>query len=175
MLLKRVDEPNAALQTITLRPSLIPPQSTKSPRCSMNRTDLKMTIRDYAAWVRDRALPFWLAVNGFDPQTGFFFEKLHLEMALPTANADLRVRTHMRQVYVFAHSALLGLVPGGPALEMARTAMAAIRKHAGRRMAGRDGSHRLTQHGAGRRCQARSLRSRLCPACPRLDGQGDRR
>lgn len=86
------------------------------------------TMRDYCGWVLEQVLPYWFA-NGFDKDTGLFFEKLHLD-GTPDREADIRLRTHMRQVYVFAHSAMLGFLPKEPALAMADTAMTAIRRHA---------------------------------------------
>lgn len=87
-----------------------------------------MTLRRYVDWVTDAALPVFLE-RGFDAATGLFLERLHLD-GTPDTASDIRVRTHMRQVYVFAHAAILGLLPRDPALAIADAAAAAIRTHA---------------------------------------------
>ncbi|MBN9011422.1 MAG: hypothetical protein J0H63_15395 [Rhizobiales bacterium] len=68
------------------------------------------TFRRYVAWLREDAFPVWRRA-GFDTGTGLFFEKLTLA-GRPDRNAELRLRTHMRQVYSFAHGAALGLADG---------------------------------------------------------------
>ncbi len=86
-----------------------------------------MSVRRYVAWV-SAALPAWQA-RGFDPATGLFRERLHLD-GTPDHDAGLRVRTHMRQVYVFSHAAILGLLPREAALATAASAMEGIRARA---------------------------------------------
>ncbi len=68
-----------------------------------------MTMRAYVEWMRTIALPWWQE-RAQDERTGLFFEKLNLDGS-PDTHADIRLRTHMRQVYVFAHCAELGLMP----------------------------------------------------------------
>ena len=86
-----------------------------------------MSLKRYVDWV-SATLPSWQE-RGFDPATGLFRERLHLDGS-PDRAADLRVRTHMRQVYVFSHAAILGLVPRDAAIATAEAAMAGIRKSA---------------------------------------------
>jgi len=86
-----------------------------------------MSLARYVDWVRT-TLPFWQE-RSLDPATGLFRERLRLD-GTPDAACDLRVRTHMRQAYVFAHAAVLGLLPRAPALAAAGTAMASIRARA---------------------------------------------
>lgn len=105
-----------------------------------------MTLRRYVDWVVNDALPLW-AARGFDAGTGLFREKLHLD-GTPDTNADIRVRTHMRQVYVFAHSALLGLLPGKAALDTATATMTAIRARAWAPDGAAGWAHRLNHAGA---------------------------
>jgi mannose-6-phosphate isomerase len=58
------------------------------------------------AWMRDTALPLWLA-QGIDRQHGGFEEALSLEGArIP--GLTKRVRVQARQIYVMSHAALLG-------------------------------------------------------------------
>ncbi|MCP4386209.1 MAG: N-acylglucosamine 2-epimerase [Hyphomicrobiales bacterium] len=106
---------------------------------------MTMTMHDYSLWVREQVLPYWFA-HGFNARSALFYEKLYLDGS-PDRVAELRLRTHMRQVYVFAHSAELGFLPAEPALAMADAAMTAIREHAWA-PDGRPGwAHRLTQSG----------------------------
>lgn len=81
-------------------------------------------FRRYVAWLRDDAFPAWRRV-GFDTANGLFFEKLTLA-GRPDRTADLRLRTHMRQVYCFAHGAALGLVPAADGTALAARALEAI-------------------------------------------------
>jgi len=63
------------------------------------------------AWIVTEALPFWATV-GFDDVHGSFVERLDLSgIALP--DVPRRAMVQARQVYVFAHAALLGWYPGG--------------------------------------------------------------
>ncbi len=87
-----------------------------------------MTMRSYVDWVSGAALPLFLA-RGVDPATELFRERLHLD-GTPDADADLRLRTHMRQAYVFAHAAILGLLPREAAIGTAVAAMDGIRARA---------------------------------------------
>lgn len=87
-----------------------------------------MMLSNYVDWVCERALPLWLE-RGLDEKTGLFHEKLTLD-GWPDETADIRLRTHVRQVYVFAHAAVLGLLPRRPALAVAVRAAQAIRDRA---------------------------------------------
>lgn len=51
------------------------------------------------------ALPFW-AARGYEPDTGRFLERLHMDGA-PDPACPTRLRVQARQVYVYAHGALL--------------------------------------------------------------------
>jgi mannose-6-phosphate isomerase len=62
----------------------------------------------YVKWLRDDVLPAWRV--GYDESNDLFFERLLLS-GDPDRRAELRIRTHMRQVYVFAHASVLGLAP----------------------------------------------------------------
>ncbi len=77
-----------------------------------------MTLHRYVQWLQGESIPAWNAV-GFDKGRGLFFERLTLD-GEPDRKTDLRIRTHMRQVYVFAHAALLGLAPAEAALAKAK-------------------------------------------------------
>jgi mannose-6-phosphate isomerase len=71
----------------------------------------------YVNWLRDDVLPTWLAA-GYDESNDLFFERL-LFSGDPDRDAELRIRTHMRQIYVFAQAPLLGLAPGEGFLDKA--------------------------------------------------------
>lgn len=78
-----------------------------------------MPLDTYLAWMRNDALPFWLD-TGFDSGRGLFYEKLHLD-GTPDAAAELRTRVQARQIYTYAHAALLGLSPADISLARAKT------------------------------------------------------
>jgi mannose-6-phosphate isomerase len=59
-------------------------------------------------------------------EDGLFWEVLDLE-ARPRSETELRLRTGMRQVYVFAHAGLLGLAPREPAVALAIRMMDRLR------------------------------------------------
>ena len=65
-----------------------------------------MGVKRYLAWLREAALPFWL--DGAADEAGMFHETLTAAGA--PERGILRLRTGMRQVYVFAHAAQLGFV-----------------------------------------------------------------
>lgn len=83
-----------------------------------------MSLRNYVAWVRDQALPFWLP-RAADAE-GLFHETLAMD-GTPQPEAELRLRTGMRQAYVLAHAAELGLVDRAPALDLAVRMMERLR------------------------------------------------
>ena len=58
-------------------------------------------------WLRDHALPLWQGQAGWDATHGGCVESLGLTGA-PNLEANKRVRVQARQLYVFAHAALLG-------------------------------------------------------------------
>ena len=62
-------------------------------------------------WATDVALPLW-ATTGFDAARGGFHERLHLN-GTPDHDAPRRTRVQARQIYVFAHAAVLGWYPEG--------------------------------------------------------------
>ena len=62
------------------------------------------------SWTFDVALPFW-GEHGVDRKLGGFVEHLSLD-GLDAQVSFKRVRAQARQIYVFAHAALLGWYPG---------------------------------------------------------------
>lgn len=84
----------------------------------------RTAFRRYVAWLARESFPVWRRA-GFDHQSGLFFEKLTLA-GRPDRAADLRLRTHMRQVYCFAHGATLGLTPHDDGVAVAARALEAI-------------------------------------------------
>lgn len=76
-------------------------------------------------WMQGEVLPFW-AQRGQDPQTGLFFERLEASGA-PDRAANLRLRVQFRQIYVFAHTAVLGWYPDGA--DIALRAWQAVQAH----------------------------------------------
>jgi len=73
-------------------------------------------LEAYVDWVRNDALPFWLT-RAADVD-GVFYETLALD-GTPQPETELRLRTGMRQAYVFAQAAHLGLIDRPPALALA--------------------------------------------------------
>jgi mannose/cellobiose epimerase-like protein (N-acyl-D-glucosamine 2-epimerase family) len=71
---------------------------------------------DLWRWMGDVALPFW-ATRGLDPETGLFWERMTAE-GTPDRAAPRRIRVQARQIYSFAHAAVLGLHPQGTALAL---------------------------------------------------------
>ncbi len=63
----------------------------------------------WRTWAREVALPFWREQRR---SSGLFLERLHLDGSADET-APLRLRTHARQVYVFAHAYLMGLDEAG--------------------------------------------------------------
>ncbi len=83
-----------------------------------------MSVERYFKWMCDCALPFWQKY-GFDGD-GLFYELLSLE-GRPQHQTELRLRTGMRQVYVFAHSALLRLIEPVSSLSLSERLIEQIR------------------------------------------------
>ena len=68
------------------------------------------TSARFCDWMRDAALPVW-AEAGWDNQRGGFYERLNID-GTPDADAERRVRSQARQVYVYAHAHELGWYDG---------------------------------------------------------------
>ncbi len=62
-------------------------------------------------WLVDAALPLW-STTGVDADAGGFVERLALN-GTPDLVAPKRVRVQARQIYVFSHAKLSGLLPEG--------------------------------------------------------------
>lgn len=62
-------------------------------------------------WLVDAALPLW-ATTGVDIEGGGFVERLALN-GTPDLVVSKRVRVQARQIYVFSHAKLLGMMPDG--------------------------------------------------------------
>jgi mannose/cellobiose epimerase-like protein (N-acyl-D-glucosamine 2-epimerase family) len=71
-------------------------------------------VRRIRHWLVDAALPLW-ASAGLDLESGGFSERLLLDGTPDFAPAK-RVRVQARQIYVFSHAKLLGLMPDGDAV-----------------------------------------------------------
>ncbi len=82
-----------------------------------------MSLPRYVEWIRDAVLPCWLSCAA--DSTGLFFETLALD-GKPNQSAELRLRTGMRQVYVFAEAGHLGLSPKEKAVDLAETIAARL-------------------------------------------------
>jgi mannose-6-phosphate isomerase len=67
-------------------------------------------------WARDFALPLW-AERGWDARNGGFVERLDRQ-GKPDIEAPRRVRVQARQVYVYAHAAVLGWHDGARELSL---------------------------------------------------------
>ncbi len=76
-----------------------------------------MTVeRDLARWIKGVVLPYW-AVEGYDAASGLFQERLFPD-GRPDSAAVRRVRVQARQIYVYAHAAVIGWYPEGAALAL---------------------------------------------------------
>lgn len=62
-------------------------------------------------WLCEAALPLW-STTGLDREQGGFVERLTLA-GQPDLAADKRVRVQARQIYVYSHANLAGLMPDG--------------------------------------------------------------
>ena len=80
-------------------------------------------MESYRDWIVGKALPFW-STAGFDDAAGRFHERLDATGA-PRA-VPYRAMVQARQIYVFAHAALLGWSDTGGTL--AERAMAGLRR-----------------------------------------------
>lgn len=83
-----------------------------------------MSLQAYVEWIRSDALPVWL--DAACDRDALFWEVLNLD-GTPRPSADLRLRTGMRQVYVFAHAAILGLASREACLPLAQAMMDRLR------------------------------------------------
>ena len=83
-----------------------------------------MSLATYVDWMRDKALPFWLD-RAADAE-GMFHETLTLD-GVPQPDAGRRLRTGMRQVYVFADAARLGLADRTACLVLSERMLARLR------------------------------------------------
>lgn len=71
-------------------------------------TDLPSLVR---RWLSEAALPLW-STRGVDHDQGGFVERLSVT-GEPDTTIAKRVRVQARQIYVFSHAKLLGLLPDG--------------------------------------------------------------
>lgn len=78
-------------------------------------------LATYIDWIGTEALPAW-AERGFDPAAGRFHERL--DRAGTPLTVPHRAMVQARQVYVYAHAALLGWHPA--AARLAETALATL-------------------------------------------------
>ncbi|MBC7669037.1 AGE family epimerase/isomerase [Caulobacter sp. DWR2-3-1b2] len=77
---------------------------------SAPETAIDVPFADIRRWMFDQALPFW-AEQGVDHENGGFLEQLDFE-GRDTGVDFKRTRVTSRQIYVFAHAAVLGWTPG---------------------------------------------------------------
>jgi mannose/cellobiose epimerase-like protein (N-acyl-D-glucosamine 2-epimerase family) len=83
-----------------------------------------MSLHRYVEWVRQVALPFWLARAA--DSSGVFYETLALD-GVPEPNSQLRLRTGMRQAFVFAEAARWGLTDARVATQLAQAIVEQLR------------------------------------------------
>jgi mannose-6-phosphate isomerase len=74
-------------------------------------TEAHASLRSFRQWTIAQALPLW-ASAGFDLAYGGFHERLFLD-GTPDAAAPRRTMVQARQIYVYAHAAVLGWHPQG--------------------------------------------------------------
>lgn len=79
-----------------------------APRGSDPQAEVERRLQD---WAIEAALPLW-AEAGFDRVRGGFHERL-LWDGSPDTTAGRRTRVQARQIYVYAHAAVLGWYPDG--------------------------------------------------------------
>ena len=89
-------------------------------RITRLQTDLQDELRWAKDWLVGAALPFW-AEAGFDRSTGLFAERLDFAGRRP--DVPLRLMVQCRQIYVFAHAALLGWFDGRAYVEQGLRAL----------------------------------------------------
>ncbi|MBX6427000.1 MAG: AGE family epimerase/isomerase [Variibacter sp.] len=75
----------------------------------MTRDEEREIAGKLRAWAIETALPFW-ATTGYDARRGGFHERLDLAGA-PDVACPRRTRVQARQIYVYAHAAVLGWHP----------------------------------------------------------------
>jgi mannose/cellobiose epimerase-like protein (N-acyl-D-glucosamine 2-epimerase family) len=80
-------------------------------------TEATMGSGNLITWMREDVLPFW-AEHGRDPTTGWFHERLD-HAGLPETGAIQRIRVQFRQIYTYAHAAVLGWHKDGAAIALA--------------------------------------------------------
>lgn len=81
------------------------PWSDRWPDLDGSR-DLASVAATYRDWAVSAALPFW-AADGWNAATGLFHERM-LISGEPDQGCPLRTRVQARQIYVYAHAAMLG-------------------------------------------------------------------
>ena len=109
--------PNAGLVGVSCSfPAL---QGSAGPAPAGAAADL---ARSFVDWLRREALPFW-ARDGYDVSRARFCERLDA-VGRPLDATPHRLMVQARQVFVFAHAAILGWLPEGAAL--AETAMESL-------------------------------------------------
>lgn len=81
---------------------------------------------DWRAWFADTALPFWRR-HGWRATSPLALERLYFD-GTPDVAAPLRVRTQARQIYTFAHAALLHVDTAGA--DFVRPNLEALARHA---------------------------------------------
>lgn len=86
----------------------------------MSETTIEIAVKRLRTWVVNDALPLW-STKGVDASRGTFIERLSFE-GEALADVPRRTMVQARQIYVFAHAALLGFYPSGRdlALDAAR-------------------------------------------------------
>jgi len=92
--------------------------------------EISPKIQMHVDWLRDAAVPFW--IERAADSSGLFYETLHLDGS-PDADRELRLRTGMRQVFVFAEAAYLGLADFFQSVDLAESIARKLREIAWRR------------------------------------------
>ncbi len=89
-----------------------PPSRTAAPE-PLKPADAAaaLSAARFKTWVIEEALPLW-GEAGFDPARGGFVERLTFE-GKPLLDKPRRAMVQARQIYVFAHAALIGWRPQG--------------------------------------------------------------
>ena len=91
------------------------------PQCRSDRPQMpgqsSVTVeQELARWLKGSVLPYW-ATEGYDAAAGLFQERLFPD-GRPDTAAVRRVRVQARQIYVYAHAAVLGWYPEGAELAL---------------------------------------------------------
>ncbi len=92
-----------------------------------NTPSIALAVASLRRWTVEDALPFW-GGNGFDHARSSFVERADCN-GVPLTSVPRRAMVQARQIYVFAHAALLGWWPEGRPIALAAAHQMIARYH----------------------------------------------